>query len=79
MRTNLVLDDELMRQAGKYSRAATKRALVEEALRTFVQVKRDERRRVSYRDRVRQLRTKTETLDLGESPSAILRAERQRR
>jgi hypothetical protein len=31
MRTNVVLNDELMREAKQYSHAATKKALIEEA------------------------------------------------
>jgi len=37
MRTNVVLDDELVTEAFKYSPATTKRALVDHALREFVQ------------------------------------------
>jgi Arc/MetJ family transcription regulator len=37
MRTNIEIDDELMKQAMKVSGAATKRAVVEDALRLLVQ------------------------------------------
>lgn len=40
MRTNIDIDDELMAEAIKRSGAGTKRAAVEEALRFFVQIKR---------------------------------------
>lgn len=36
MRTNIVLDDELVREALELSRIRTKRELVEQALREFV-------------------------------------------
>lgn len=36
MRTNIVLDDELVREAFKHSNAKTKRELVELVLRVFV-------------------------------------------
>jgi Arc/MetJ family transcription regulator len=39
VRTNIELDDELMAQAMKASDAKTKRAVVEEALRLFVQIR----------------------------------------
>ncbi len=42
MRTNIVLDDKLMESARQYSRARTKRGLVEEALRLFVQIRSQE-------------------------------------
>ncbi len=39
MRTNIDIDDRLMRQAMRTSGARTKRAVVEEALRLLVQTK----------------------------------------
>jgi Arc/MetJ family transcription regulator len=43
MRTNIVIDDELMKQAMHASGAATKREAVETALRLLVELKRQER------------------------------------
>ena len=42
MRTNVVIDDELMSQAMKYTGLKTKRAVIEEALRTLVRLKSQE-------------------------------------
>ncbi len=39
MRTNIVIDDRLMRQAMRSSGARTKRAVVEEALRLLIQTR----------------------------------------
>ncbi len=39
MRTNIDIDDRLMRQAMRSSGAPTKRAVVEEALRLLIQTK----------------------------------------
>jgi len=39
MRTNIVLDDELMQEAFRYSTSRTKKELIHEALRTFVEIK----------------------------------------
>jgi Arc/MetJ family transcription regulator len=39
MRTNVVIDDQLMRQAMRASGLSTKRAVIAEALRLLVQVK----------------------------------------
>ena len=39
MRTNIDIDDDLMRQAMRSSSARTKRAVVEEALRLLIQTK----------------------------------------
>ena len=40
MRTNIVIDDELMNEAMRCSGAPTKRATVEEALRLLIQTRR---------------------------------------
>ena len=40
MRTNIDIDDDLMTEALRYSKAPTKRAAVEEALRLLVQTHR---------------------------------------
>lgn len=40
MRTNIVLDDHLVAEAFRHSRAKTKRELVHEALRELVRVRR---------------------------------------
>ena len=40
MRTNIVLDDDLVEEAFRLTGLQTKRELVEEALRTLVQVRR---------------------------------------
>lgn len=50
MRTNIVIDDKLMREAIRESGLKTKRATIEDALRVYVQIKKQAR--------VRQLRGK---------------------
>ena len=42
MRTNIDIDDVLMKQAMKVGKASTKKATVEAALRTFVRLKKQE-------------------------------------
>ena len=42
MRTNIVIDDQLMKEAMELSGLKTKREVVEQALRTFVRLKRQE-------------------------------------
>lgn len=79
MRTNLVLNDDLMREAMQYSQARSKRAVVEEALQTYVEVKSAERRRRSYRDRLRDLDARLRDVQLRDSPADLLRADRDRR
>ena len=78
MRTNIVLNDDLVREAMQYSRARTRRALVEEALATYVAVKAEERRRATYRERLRSLETRLRDVRLRERPADLLRADRER-
>lgn len=40
MRTNIDLDEDLVREAFKFSDAKTKKALIQEALKTFVEYRR---------------------------------------
>ena len=78
MRTNIVLNDDLVREAMQYSHARTRRALVEEALATYVTVKAEERRRATYTERLRGLERRLQGLRLRERPAAMLRADRER-
>jgi Arc/MetJ family transcription regulator len=43
MRTNIVIDDELMNQAMALSRLKTKKAVVETGLKLLIQIKKQER------------------------------------
>ena len=43
MRTNIVIDDDLMVEAMKLSRLKTKKAVVESGLRLLIQIKKQER------------------------------------
>jgi len=43
MRTNIIIDDELMDEAKKLSGLRTKRAVVENGLRLLIQLKKQER------------------------------------
>jgi len=79
MRTNIVLNDELVREAMQYSKAKTKKALIEEALLTLVRVQSEERRRKSYRQRLAALETRLGSIKLRESAADILRQDRARR
>lgn len=79
MRTNIVLDDDLVREAMRYSDAPSKRALVEEALRNFVEMKAREHWRKTYMERVTEIREKTASIRLGRSSIDILREDREGR
>jgi len=78
MRTNIDLDDELVEEAMRYSNARTKRALVEEALRTLVDVRTAQLRRSSYKDRLASIRGRTTAMRLKKSVTELLREDRSR-
>ena len=75
----MILSDELIREARRFSQARTRTGLIEEALRTFIEVKDAERRRVTYSQRVQELDRKLAGLILREGPESVLRADRERR
>ena len=79
MRTNIVIDDELMREAMELSHARTKRGLVEEALHTFIRVKSLEKKRQGYIRRLTDVRERLAGIKLRESPADLLRQDRDRR
>jgi Arc/MetJ family transcription regulator len=78
MRTNIVLNNDLVKEAFKYSQAGSKRALVEEALRVFIEVRAHERRAALYRSRIDALDRRMQGVVFRDKPSAILRADRER-
>ncbi|MBW1696179.1 MAG: type II toxin-antitoxin system VapB family antitoxin [Deltaproteobacteria bacterium] len=79
MRTNIELNDDLVAEAQKYSKAKSKRALVEEALATFIAVKVEDRRRRTYKERLESLRNRTRTVRLRSDTRDILRKDRDSR
>jgi Arc/MetJ family transcription regulator len=78
MRTNIQLDDNLLREARKHSNAKTKRALIEEALVTFIEVRSERKRHAAYAERLQGLQGKLSGLRLREKPSEVLRQDRSR-
>ncbi len=52
MRTNIDIDDELLAEAMKHSQNKTKKAIVEEALRLLVKIKRDQNRILELRGKI---------------------------
>jgi Arc/MetJ family transcription regulator len=79
VRTNIDLDDALLSEAGRYSTARSKRALIHEALATFVAVKAEERRRATYRERLERLRSRTAGTRLRSDLRDLVRQDRDSR
>ncbi|MEE8408097.1 MAG: type II toxin-antitoxin system VapB family antitoxin [Myxococcota bacterium] len=78
MRTNVVLNEELLQEAQRYSTAKSKSALLEEALRTLVQVRARERATENYASRLRQVQQKLQNKVFRESGTEILGRDRSR-
>jgi len=78
MKASIVLNDDLVAEAMQYTQARSRKALVEEALRTFVQVKGAEGRRDRYRQRLKDLAPRLKGLHLSDSPARLLRTDRDR-
>jgi Arc/MetJ family transcription regulator len=79
MRTNIDLDDHLLAEARKYSKARSKRALVEEALSAFIALKAEEKRRWSYKQRLDGIRAKAASVRLRSDSRTLLRQDRDSR
>ena len=79
MRTNIVLDDDLLAEAMKYSAARTKRAVVREALAVYVAAKAGEQRTSSYRERLSNVRRRLADVSLRKAASELVREERDGR
>lgn len=79
MRTNIVLNDDLIQEAQRYSKARSKRELVDEALQTYVEVRREEERRANYSKRLEEVRLKLHGLRLRTRPLDLLREDRDSR
>ena len=79
MRTNIVLDDDLLAEAMKYSNARSKRAVVREALATYVTVKAEQERTASYRERLAIVRRRVADASLRKTAVAMVRDDRNRR
>lgn len=78
MRTNIHLDDELLKRAAQYSTTRSKRALVHAALAAYVVTKDAERKRASYSERLGKLRTQLANVRVRTPAREIVRADRER-
>ena len=79
MRTNIELNDDLLARAQKYSRARTKRALVEEALAMYISIQEERIRTETYKERLEKLRTQLHSQKLRSDSRDILRKDRDSR
>ncbi len=78
MRTNIVLNDELVKIAMRYSHARSKKALIEETLRTFIKVKSEDEKRLTYENRYNNLISKLSNISLSRPSIDLIREDRER-
>ena len=78
MRTNIVLDDDLLAKAMHYSTVRTKRAVVREALAAYVTVKAEQERLEAYRLRLADVRARLAKTHIRTSAQKLVRADRDR-
>jgi Arc/MetJ family transcription regulator len=78
MRTNVHIDDDLLDEARRLSGVRSKKAVIEQALRVFVESKSAEHRRESYRRRVAAIEEKTRRLRFSNSAVELIRKDRER-
>jgi len=64
MRINIDLNDDLLAEARNYSKAKNKRAIVEKALTAYIALKAEERRRLTYKERLDSLRSRMRSVRL---------------
>ena len=76
MRTNIVLDDELVREAMQYSTARTKRQLIHDALVVYIKQHADKERAELYEERYRQLITRLSEKPFSHSAHNLVREDR---
>lgn len=79
MRTNIEMDDDLLAEAAKYTSTRSKKGLVQEALALYVATKREERRRMTYRERLQKVRAQTERLRGHSDTHSLVRRDRDTR
>lgn len=79
MRTNVVLNDDLMTEAARYARSKSKTGIIEEAPETFVRVKSEESRSQGYETKLRNLQSRLVQLaPMRQSAREIVRFDRAR-
>ena len=74
-----MLDDDLLAAAMKLSSAHSKRAVVQEALATYVSVKARQQQTESYRDRLAGIRKRLAQAPIKTSSRSLIRADRDRK
>jgi Arc/MetJ family transcription regulator len=79
MRTNIVLDDELIHEAMKVSGIRTRKDVVHRALQLLVETESAAQRRARYDLNMEDVQRRTQHLKLRESAHDMIRADRDHR
>ena len=78
MRANVKINDELLKEAFQYASTKNRSALIELALKTFIQVREASRKRKEYREQVVELQKQLASSKFRESSFSILKKDRSR-
>lgn len=79
MRTNIEIDDQLLSQAQRFSVARTKRGIVDEALRTFIDVRERDQATAVFRSRLEAAQRELAGRKFRETSADLIRRDRDRR
>ena len=78
MRTNIVLDEKLVKRAMKYSSKPTRRAAVHEALEVYVASKVKVHKTAQYRSKLAEILRRVEAEPVRTSAHELIRSDRDR-
>ena len=78
MRTNVIINDDLLKEALNYVKVKTKSALIEMALKALIETKSKELRDKNYTQRLHEIQNKLANTKFRENSSSIIKKDRER-
>lgn len=78
MRTNVIINDDLLKEALNYVKVKTKSALIEMALKALIETKSKELKDKNYTQRLHEIQNKLANTKFRESSSSIIKKDRER-
>jgi len=76
MRTNIDLQEDLLKEAGSYSQTTTKKDLVHEALATYVAVKKRDAQLIEYQEKMKAFRDRYPRIQVDVDTRDLIREDR---
>ncbi len=78
LRASVIINADLLAEAAKYAGARSKSALIEQALKTYVELMSREDKSSAYRKQAAKLQSRLAGIVLRESAHELIRSDRQR-